>query len=82
MDMHLRLLLGGSLLALVMSGCATLVQDPVSQNDQIIAYYEPALAYPLNRVEKGIVLVRLGLAYLGRGQVLLHAGQGDLACRA
>ena len=61
----------GCLLSLVLSGCATVSQDRMSQTDRDIANSERALANAQlahDRVGEGIALQNLGDAYRARGQ--------------
>src|SRR5215467_12045152 len=63
--------LRGCLLAVALSGCATVFQDHMSQTDRHIANYERVLENARlahSRVWEGIALQNLGNAYRARGQ--------------
>jgi CHAT domain-containing protein/Tfp pilus assembly protein PilF len=65
---HLRLLLGGCLLVLVISGCTPGLQGTMSQDDPVVAAYEQAWASAGSPVEEKRTLLRLCNAYTDRGQ--------------
>ena len=67
-DTSRRLVLGGCLLVLVISGCATGSQGPMSQADPVLAAHERAWSSAASPVEKKRTLAELCIAYTERGQ--------------